>query len=322
MKQVLVLLTFLLGFSVRAEILRAGDSIPNFYATTLEGKSIEYKSVAGKNVFLFFWATDCSDCLDEIAALNILNTSFKDKGLRVIGVNVIDPPNVIKNVVQQKNIDFEIWYTNPVRGDTDLTKKLEEWQGFGAGFELPWAFITGQDGMIKRHVQLFDETSIDRLAKSIFSPDPIARGIKPGADMKDFTLRTNDGRVVTWNKYQGKPVIINFWGSWCPPCRAEMPILNVLYGKYKEKGLIVLGINYQETPEVAQKYLSENPVDYTVLYGLNDPVLETRTLFNTWGGNGVPWSLFIGKDGKVASWIFGYSSNALADVERRINQIL
>jgi thiol-disulfide isomerase/thioredoxin len=322
MKHVLVLLVFLLGFSARAEILRAGDNIPNFYATTLEGKAIEYNSLKGKNVFLFFWAIECSDCLDEMAALNLLQTSYKDKGLRVIGVNVSDPPNVIQTVVQQKNINFEIWYSNPIRGDTDLTQKLEEWQGFGDGFELPWAFIAGQDGVIKRYVQYFDETSVDRIAKIAFSTDPVARGIKPGADMQDFTLRTNDGKVVTWNDYKGKPVIINFWGSWCPPCRAEMPKLNALFAKYKLKGLIVLGINYAETPDIAQKYLGANPIDYTVLYGLNDPMQETRALFNSWGGSGVPWNLFIAKDGKISSWIFGYAPGSEVDIEQKINQIL
>jgi thiol-disulfide isomerase/thioredoxin len=321
-KQFLVILAFLLGFSARAEILRGGDRIPNFYATTLEGKPVEYNSVVGKNVFLFFWASECSDCLDEMEALNLLNTKFKDKGLRVIGVNVIDPPNVIQTVVQQKSINFEIWYSNPIRGDTDLTKKLEEWQGFGDGFELPWAFITTQDGMIRRYVQYFDETSVDRLGKIIFSTDAVTPGIKPGAQMQNFNLRTTEGKVVTWNDYQGKPVIINFWGSWCPPCRAEMPKLNALYAKYKAQGLVVLGINYGETPDVAAKYLSVNPIDYIVLYGLNDPVLETRNLFSAWGGSGVPWNLFIGKDGKISSWIFGYGPGSEVDIEQKIKDII
>lgn len=322
MKQFLVILAFLLGLEARAEILRGGDKIPNFYATTLEGKSVEYNSVVGKNTFLFFWAAECSDCLDEMAALNLLNTNFKDKGLRVIGVNVVDPPNVIQTVAQQKSINFEIWYSNPIRGDTDLTKKLEEWQGFGEGFELPWAFITTSSGVIRRYVQYFDETSIDRLGKIIFSSDAVTPGIKPGADMQNFNLRTIDGKVVSWNDYKGKPVIINFWGSWCPPCRAEMPKLNALYAKYKMQGLVVLGINYGETPDVAAKYLSANPIDYTVLYGLNDPVLETRTLFSAWGGSGVPWNLFIGKDGKVSSWIFGYGAGSEVDIEQKIKDII
>ena len=322
MKKILVVLAFLLTFSARAEILRGGDRIPNFYATTMDGKTVEYNSVIGKNVFLFFWATECSDCLDEMAALNLLNTNYKDKGLRVIGVNVSDLPKVIQTVVQQKSINFEIWYTNPIRGDTDLSKKLEEWQGFGEGFELPWAFVVGQDGIIKRFVQYFDETSIERLAKIAFSTEPVAKGIKPGADMQNFTLRTSDGKVVTWNDYKGKPVIINFWGSWCPPCRAEMPRLNELFLKYKDKGLIVLGINYAETPDVAQKYLTANPIDYTVLYGLNDPMLETRNLFSAWGGSGVPWNLFIGKDGKISSWVFGFGAGSVPELEQKIKNII
>ena len=322
MKQFLVVLAFLMGFSARAEILRAGDTIPNFNATTLEGAPVEYKSTAQKNVFLFFWAAECADCIDEINALNILSETYKEKGLRVIGVNVTDPPNIVQSVAQQKGIKFEVWYTNPVRGDTDLTQKLEEWQGFGEGFELPWAFVVGQDGIIKRFVQYFDETSIERLAKIAFSTDPVARGVKPGADMQDFTLRTSDGKVVTWNDYKGKPVIINFWGSWCPPCRAEMPRLNELFLKYKDKGLIVLGINYAETPDVAQKYLTANPIDYIVLYGLNDPMLETRNLFSAWGGSGVPWNLFIGKDGKISSWVFGFGAGSVPELEQKIKNII
>jgi thiol-disulfide isomerase/thioredoxin len=321
-KRFLVILVFLIGFQARAEILRGGDRIPNFYATSLDGKAVEYNSVVGKNVFLFFWASECADCLDEMAALNLLNTKFKDQGVRVIGMNVVDPPKVIQLVVQQKSINFEIWYSNPIRGDTDLTKKLEEWQGFGEGFELPWAFITTQDGVIRRYVQYFDETSVDRLGKIIFSSDAVTPGIKPGADMQGFNLRTTEGKVVTWNDYKGKPVIINFWGSWCPPCRAEMPKLNALYAKYKAQGLVVLGINYGETPDVAAKYLSANPIDYIVLYGLNDPMLETRNLFGAWGGSGVPWNLFIGKDGKISSWIFGYAPGSEVAIEQKIKDII
>ncbi len=322
MKQFLVFLVFMLSLSTRAEILRAGDTIPNFYATTLEGKPVEYKTVEGSTTFLYFWAANCGDCLEEFNALNILTDTYKDKGLRVIGVNVADSPTVIQNIANQYKVKFELWFTNPVRGDTDLQQKLEEWQGLGTGFELPWAFVVGKDRIIKRYVQYFDETSLDRLSKLLFSTDTVAPGIKPGANMQDFTLRTLDGKVVTWNDYKGKPVIINFWGSWCPPCRAEMPKLNELYKKYKEKGLIVLGINYGENPDAAAKYLAANPIDYTVLYGLNDPIKETGALFSNWGGNGVPWNLFIDKTGKVSNWIFGYGQGSERDIEKNILDII
>ena len=80
----------------------------------------------------------------------------------------------------------------------------------------------------------------------------------------DFTLRDLKGNQVSLSDFRGQPVVLNFWATWCSPCRVEIPHLEALYTKYKDQGLVVLGMN-TETDYMKVKHFAEPRISYTVL---------------------------------------------------------
>ena len=87
-----------------------------------------------------------------------------------------------------------------------------------------------------------------------------------GKKAPDFTLKTNQGKNLRLNDFRGKVVMVNFWATWCAPCRKELPYLDALYKKYKKKGFVLLGVNVDNDLQVAKKMASEFKISFPVLY--------------------------------------------------------
>ena len=132
------------------------------------------------------------------------------------------------------------------------------------------------------------------------SPPPAAtprmRRVLPGVLAPDFQLESIDGKMVKLSDFRGKAVLLNFWATWCGPCRAEMPWLVELYAKYKDAGFEIVGVSLDQNavhrPRVVP-YVREKNVTYTILYG-NDRVSAAYD-----GVPLLPTSFFIGTDGKI-----------------------
>jgi peroxiredoxin len=93
---------------------------------------------------------------------------------------------------------------------------------------------------------------------------PVTAGMKETA-APDFTLKSVEGENLKLSEYRGEVVLINFWASWCGPCRQEMPVLSALHDKYKSLGFTVLGVNVEEDSTRARKLLQEMSVSFPVL---------------------------------------------------------
>lgn len=93
-----------------------------------------------------------------------------------------------------------------------------------------------------------------------------SRQIPPtvGSPVEDFELQALNGGFIRLSELQNKPVVINFWATWCAPCREEMPLLGRFADEYSGE-VVVLGVNYAETEKVVQKFLEENQVDFPIL---------------------------------------------------------
>jgi len=122
----------------------------------------------------------------------------------------------------------------------------------------------------------------------------------------DFTLTTFQGATVSLKDLRGKPVVINFWASWCPPCRYEAALLELTWRAYKDRGLIFLGVNIQDRKEDALNYIREFDITYP-----NGPD-PTGEISIDYGVSGLPVTFFVsGKGEVVRRWVGAVEKSVL-----------
>ena len=123
----------------------------------------------------------------------------------------------------------------------------------------------------------------------------------------EFTYTAVDGSEHSLDDYKGKVVIVDFWGTWCPPCRAEIPSFVALQEQYGEDGLQILGLNYRDTEEKVADFAEEYGINYPT--GLGDK--ETRAMVPNF--RGYPTTVFVGRDGRVRATVVGAHSKAFLE---------
>jgi cytochrome c biogenesis protein CcmG/thiol:disulfide interchange protein DsbE len=113
-----------------------------------------------------------------------------------------------------------------------------------------------------------------------------------------FALKTFEGNPIALANFRGRPVVINFWASWCPPCREEAPLIERTWRAYKNRDLIFLGVNIQDRKEDALNYMREFDITYP-----NGPD-PTGEISIDYGVSGLPVTFFVSRDGKVVRrWV-------------------
>jgi peroxiredoxin len=131
---------------------------------------------------------------------------------------------------------------------------------------------------------------------SISADAAALRASKDRKQAPDFALKDSNGAAVKLSDYKGKVVLLNFWATWCGPCKVEIPWFMEFQQQYKDKGFAVLGVAMDDEGwEAVKPYLSERKVNYRVLLG-NDSVTQL------YGGvDSLPTTFVIDKDGRIAS---------------------
>ena len=110
------------------------------------------------------------------------------------------------------------------------------------------------------------------------------------SEAPDFELELLDGGTLTSDELKGEPVVLNFWASWCEPCREEMPAFERMWRRYRDAGIRIVGVNIQDSKEGAEGFLEEVPVSYPIAL---DP---TGDLASELGVRGLPQTFFIDED--------------------------
>ena len=131
---------------------------------------------------------------------------------------------------------------------------------------------------------------------------PAASALAVGVDAEapDFTLETLSGGNLRLEEMRGQVVLINFWASWCGPCRQEMPILDRIHSRYEDTGFAVLGVNVEGKKGPAQKIVDKTNVRFPVLIDAAQDVSETYDL------KAMPTTVVVDRDGVVRYIHRGY----------------
>ncbi len=116
----------------------------------------------------------------------------------------------------------------------------------------------------------------------------------------DFNLGARGGKNLALSQLRGQVVMINFWATWCGPCRQEMPLLEQMYKKYQAMGFTLLGVNVEPDPSGAENWLKETPVSFPILFDRENRVSK---LYNV---SGMPSSVLIDRKGNVRYLHRGY----------------
>jgi thiol-disulfide isomerase/thioredoxin len=127
----------------------------------------------------------------------------------------------------------------------------------------------------------------------------------------DFTMKDVDGNQVSLSAYKGKVVLLNFWATWCGPCKAEIPGFVRLQEKYRDKGLVIVGYSVDDTAEKAKAYAAQYKMNYPILLGEGREDLQDA-YGPIWG---LPSSFIISKDGKVCRKHIGIAPEAVFEKE-------
>ena len=140
--------------------------------------------------------------------------------------------------------------------------------------------------------------------------------VTPQAAAPDFTLRSAEGKNLRLKEQRGQVVLVNFWASWCGPCRQEMPHLNRLYDKYRASGFTLLGVNIDDDPRKATGTAAHWGLKFPVLLDADKAVSKLYDL------GSMPATVLIDRDGKVRFLHRGYREGLEEAYDRQIRELV
>ena len=138
---------------------------------------------------------------------------------------------------------------------------------------------------------------------SFSTPLPPLDGAEP---VPDITLPTPDGDMISLSDYPRQVVFVNFWGTYCPPCVAELPELQEVYDELQDDGFVIIGLNAEEKPEKVKAFVQENGITFPIIISDDatvNPVYQLKHMPTTW---------FIDKNGILRGKIEGQMSKDMA----------
>lgn len=134
------------------------------------------------------------------------------------------------------------------------------------------------------------------------------RGIADVGDAApDFTLPTLDGETISLSEFRGRPTVVNFWASWCNPCREEFPLLAAALEEYANEDLAVVGVTYQDIDSDSRAFVEE--MDAVWPQAVDDGGATAQS----YGVRAIPLTFFVDADGLIADRVIGFSSKAALD---------
>ncbi len=144
------------------------------------------------------------------------------------------------------------------------------------------------------------KNTIIALVFSVFAASSLASSGLEGQPAPDFALKSSTGENLRLSEYRGDVVMINFWATWCGPCRQEMPLLDELYSRYQRVGFNLLGVNIDDDSRRAMRMIEELGVNFPVLFDARKEVSELYEV------DAMPVTIIVDREGTVRYVHHGY----------------
>lgn len=166
--------------------------------------------------------------------------------------------------------------------------------------------------MAVRQIQFLGKS----LILTLFALAPFVASAGDSQPAPDFTLPNQQKQEIKLSDLKGEVIMINFWASWCAPCRKEMPLLDAMYKKYKPLGFTLLGVNVDENSNDAYALLKDIPVSFPVVFDSHGRVGKLYNLV------AMPSTVFIDRSGNVRFAHAGYTAGDEKQYEKYIKTLV
>jgi len=133
---------------------------------------------------------------------------------------------------------------------------------------------------------------------------------------KDFSLKGLDGKEYKLSNFRGKVVVLDFWATWCPPCRASLPFFENIHKKYKDKGLVVVGVSVDMSDRVVKKFVESKGLTYLILLDKDNLVSDLYNVFS------IPTTIIIDKNGNIVTKKVGFNKSYERYYEETVKKLL
>lgn len=167
-----------------------------------------------------------------------------------------------------------------------------------------------------KNVRLMNTASLMLLISIFASSVFAATALKEPEEAPDFTLKSLKGSNLKLSEFRGDVVMINFWATWCGPCRQEMPILNDLYLKYRDMGFTLLGVNVEKNTTKAANMIRDLKVVFPVLFDTENSVSKLYKV------EAMPSTVLVDRDGKLRYVHRGYVPGTEDEYVRQVRELM
>jgi len=311
---------------------------PPLTITQPSGAEIRLSSFSGKVVAIEFFFVRSPHCLQLIKTLNKLNSEFGPQGFQAIGV-AFGPgadAGMLAQLTDYFKLTYPLGYTTSDRVDAYLGREGQEI------LKIPQMAIIDRRGDIRAtsgsrgnptieneaalratiQILLLEKKSAletggngGRLGSAREPGSPAIEIVKDREPAPNFTLRDTQGVAVRLADYRGKVVLLDFWATWCIPCKTEIPWFNELGKEYERRGFAVLGVDLDDSGRKAvRQYVARQKIGYRILLG------DEPTIREYGGIHALPETLLIDREGRIAATHIGITSKT--EYEREIGQVL
>jgi len=144
---------------------------------------------------------------------------------------------------------------------------------------------------------------------------PGSNTLQPGAEAPDFELRNLDGDEIRLSDYRGQIVLLNFWATWCGPCREELPHVQALHEEYGDRGLVVIAVSTDGTRSPVSRFVSREGYSFAVL--MADGAVQQE-----YGVGGIPVTFFIDREGVIRYVKEGFGPGGAGELEEQVAAML